>query len=150
MKNFFTSVLVAFTIFLGACQPHAMSRDASKVANSDELFGIWVVETISERPVIDGSPARIQFGTDGAINGNASCNRFFGDYTYEDGRLTINPLGSTRMMCLPTLMEQETRLLEFLPTASSASIENGVLILRDAKGRLIIQASVEDTNDNNP
>ena len=149
MKNLSTSVLVAFTIFLSACQPHAMSRDATEVADSDELFGIWVVEYISERPVIDGSPARIQFGADGAINGNASCNRFFGDYTYQEGRLTINPLGSTRMMCLPSLMEQETRLLEFLPTARSASIENGLLILRDANGRLIIQASVEEAKSNN-
>src|SRR5690606_41534978 len=73
------------------------SRDATEVADSNELFGIWVVEYISERPVIDGSPARIQFGADGAINGNASCNRFFGDYTYQEGRLTIKDRKSTRL-----------------------------------------------------
>lgn len=147
MKNLFTTVLVAFAIFLGACQPQAMSRDATEAAHNNELLGIWVVEYISERAVIDASPARIQFGPDGAINGNASCNRFFGDYTYEDSRMVINHLGSTRMMCLPALMEQEARLLEFLPTASSASIENGLLILRDANGQRIIQASVEEAKN---
>lgn len=149
MKNLRTGLLVVFIVILCACQPHAMSRGVGQnIIEHSDLLGVWVVEFIAERPVIDRSPARIQFSADGDINGNASCNRFFGNYTYNDQLLVINQLGSTRMMCLPALMEQEVRLLEFLPTASSASIENGLLILRDTEGKLVIQASKEELSEN--
>lgn len=49
---------------------------AYHAATRKELSGIWYIEYIGDRPVIDRSPARIQFTEDGAINGNASCNRF--------------------------------------------------------------------------
>ena len=43
-----------------------------------ELMGAWTVEYIGERPVIDNSPAFIEFAEEGRAGGNASCNRFTG------------------------------------------------------------------------
>jgi heat shock protein HslJ len=81
---------------------------------------------------------------DGAINGNASCNRFFGQYTYSNTVLVIGALGSTKMMCLPSLMEQEQRLLEHLLNATQVRLENGLLILQDGSGASLITASREE------
>lgn len=145
MKNLIAGLLVLSAIILVACSPMVTSQDKVKHPVADSaLIGVWVVEFIGERPVVDRSPARIQFSGDGAIAGNASCNRFFGKYTYTKQALAIDPLGSTRMMCLPALMEQEQRLLEQLPTATTASIENGLLILRDSADQRVIQASREE------
>lgn len=145
MKNLIASLLVLSAVILVACAPMVTSQDTVKNSATDSaLIGVWVVEFIGERPVVDRSPARIQFSEDGAIAGNASCNRFFGKYTYANQVLAIEPLGSTRMMCLPALMEQEQRLLEQLPTATTANIENGLLILRDSADQSVIQASREE------
>lgn len=145
MKNLIAGLLVLSAIILVACAPMVTSQDTVKTPAVDSaLMGVWVVESIGERPVVDRSPARIQFSGDGAIAGNASCNRFFGKYTYTKQTLAIEPLGSTRMMCLPALMEQEQRLLEQLPTATTANIENGLLMLRDGANQLVIQASREE------
>jgi len=43
-----------------------------------------VVEFIGERPVIDNSPATIEFAGNGRVGGNASCNRFVGEYACQD------------------------------------------------------------------
>lgn len=119
---------------------------ASQGATAAELVGVWYVEYIGDRPVIDRSPARIQFAADGAINGNASCNRFFGSYSYINERLTISEnLGATKMMCLPALMDQEQRLFQQLPGAVQANLANGLLILRDAQGNQVIKASRDES-----
>jgi heat shock protein HslJ len=145
MKNVISSLLILSAIILVACAPMVTSQDSvSPPADNSALLDVWVVEYIGDRPVVDRSPARIQFSDDGAIAGNASCNRFFGKYRYTNQTLAIDPLGSTRMMCLPALMEQEQRLLEQLPKATRVTIENGLLILRDDTGQLVIQASREE------
>ena len=157
---FFTLLISAFLLLI-ACQqtgqPHATPEaDKQPVANElspayraatkQELSGTWYIEYIGDRPVLDRSPARLQFTEDGAINGNASCNRFFGSYTYSDKKLVIpQSLGATKMMCLPALMEQEQRLFHHLPNAVQASVRNGLLVLRDARGNQVIKASRDES-----
>lgn len=146
MKNFLIASLVGFAIVLMACQPMAAAKGKAKAELGDSaLIGVWVVELIGERPVMDNSPARIQFVEDGTINGNASCNRFFGEYSLSKTTLAIAPLGTTRMMCLPSLMEQEQRLLEHLPQATQVVFEDGLLVLLDNDGKLLIKAAREES-----
>ena len=152
-------ILFAWTIIvlaLVACQNQGTHADATQTvpaapvaksppAGSAELVGIWYVESIGKRPVLDYSPARLQFTDDGAVNGNASCNRFSGTYTYADKQLVIpQSLAATKMLCLPALMEQEQRFLAILPNAASAALENDLLTLRDAQGNRVIRASREE------
>lgn len=141
MKNLLASSLAIPLFIVAACQPLAAPKEP--LVDVKQLTGIWVVESIADQPVIERSTVRIQFGADGDINGNASCNRFFGKYSLTEGVLSIEAPGSTRMMCLPTLMEQEQRLLERLPEAVSAGYENGTLLLRDRAGTPVLKASRE-------
>lgn len=145
------NILLLFPLLLfatlAACKQFSGSdRDAPAVELiGSELKGVWVVEYIAERPVVDRSPARIHFGDDNSLNGNASCNRFFGKYRYNDKDLIIEPLGSTKMACVPALMEQEQRFLETLPRATRVTIEQGLLILRDGEDRQILKASRDES-----
>jgi heat shock protein HslJ len=162
MKSMTFFVLcISALLLLVACQqpgqPHTTSEankppianeqsSAYRAATKQELSGTWYIEYIGDRPVLDRSPARVQFTEDGAINGNASCNRFFGSYTYSDKKLVIpQSLGATKMMCLPALMEQEQRLFQHLPNAAQASLLNGLLVLRDAEGNQVIKASRDES-----
>src|SRR5690554_266158 len=134
-----------------ACQYNApsttsvSSSESTPTASAEELTGTWHIESIGERPVIDHSPARIQFLADGRINGNASCNRFSGTYSVVDGKLAISrSLIATKMMCLPALMQQEQDLFEVLPGAVSGTFDNGMITLSDEQNAQGLKAAFVD------
>jgi heat shock protein HslJ len=106
-----------------------------------ELMGAWVVEFIDERPVIDNSPAYIEFAEEGRVGGNASCNRFTGAYALSGSHLTFSKLVSTKKMCFPTLMEQEARFLASLERVAKVQMQNRLLVLLDAEGVAVFKAS---------
>ncbi len=110
-----------------------------------DLIGAWSVEYIGERPVIEKSNAYLEFTEDGRIGGNASCNRFTGGYTLSGSHLTFSQTGSTRMMCLPDLMEQEARFLASLEKVAEIKFDNGRLALLDSDGSGIFMASRRET-----
>ena len=112
-------------------------------SQAPDILGEWHIEYIGERPVIDHSPATIAFERDGRFGGNASCNRYFGSYTLQGSQIRVDErVGATKMMCaVEALMEQEDRLFATLPTAVTASIENGILVIRDDEGGLVLKAA---------
>lgn len=123
----------------------APNNESTETASVQELTGTWHIESIGERPVIDHSPARIQFLADGRINGNASCNRFSGTYSVVDGKLAISrSLIATKMMCLPALMQQEQHLFEVLPDAVAVTFTNGIIILKDEQNVQVLKAVFVD------
>ncbi len=106
-----------------------------------DLMGAWTVEYIAERPVIDNSPAYIEFTEEGRVGGNASCNQFTGAYVLSDSNLAFSKLASTRKMCFPALMEQEARFLAALERVAKVQKQNGLLVLLDADGGAVFKAS---------
>jgi heat shock protein HslJ len=128
-------VLLALVIGIAGC-----ASSLSTPAESD-LAGAWVVEYIGERPVIDNSPATIEFAGNGRVGGNASCNRFVGEYVLSGSSLSFGKLGATKMMCPPALMEQEARFLAALEWVAKAQMRDGLLNLLDAKDGVVFKAS---------
>lgn len=118
-----------------------MSTDKNEPVDSG-LTAEWIVEFIYEQPVIDRSPASINFVEDNVLAGNASCNRYFGTYAQEDSNLTLNVTGKTNKMCiLDSLMEQEARFLAALPQVTSFEIREGILFLLDEDGEAAFRAA---------
>ena len=112
--------------------------------NSDaqvSLAGQWIVSAIDGKPVLENSPAYMEFSEDNRISGNASCNRFFGKYTVSGSQMSIGEAGSTRMMCAGPLNEQENRFLSTLSRVESFAVDNGSLSLKDAAGNELINAA---------
>jgi|SRR5690606_4113552 heat shock protein HslJ len=141
--NHYPGAFVFLAFVLLACQPLADRQGDGASGYPAELLGTWRLLTIGDEAVLESSAARIQFSAEGEVTGNASCNRFFGKYRVEQGRLTIGPLGSTRMMCLPALMAQEDKLLELLPEVSRYSREADSLKLYDAAGVELFSTQAE-------
>jgi len=103
------------------------------------LQGQWNITEIDGKPAIAGSTPTIGFEADGKVNGNGSCNRFFGGYTLTGEGLTASDLGASMMMCEQSLMDQEMKVLDILKALAGFGIgEDGKLILRTNDGRTII------------
>ena len=87
------------------------ASDAMKV----ETDQTYEVEWIGERPLIDYSHLTITLGSDGRAYGSAGFNHWFAAYKLDGDKISFEQAGSTRKMCAPALMEQETRFLQSLP-----------------------------------
>jgi heat shock protein HslJ len=112
---------------------------------STSLQGMWRVEYIKSRPVIDNSPATLVFSAKNKLSGQASCNNFFASYQISDKAnktplLTVSQAGTTRKMCAPALMEQESRLLTTLPNITSYQVTNNILTLFDKSQKALFKA----------
>jgi heat shock protein HslJ len=129
-----------------APQEPAMSSEAES-ESPPELIGAWTIEYIQDRPVIDNSPAYIEFDAEGRVSGSASCNRMTGAYIQDGPALVFRPMAVTRMMCPDALMEQEGRLLPALDEVARWRIEDGMLILEDSDGGLVFRASPREVEE---
>jgi heat shock protein HslJ len=101
MKPLVLTVLAAALLAGCATETDALKRDHG-----------YVLEWIGERPLIDNSHLTMTLGNDGRAYGNAGCNHWFASYRLEGDSLSFGPVGSTRKLCAPALMEQEHRFLD--------------------------------------
>lgn len=78
------------------------------------------------------STITLEFGADGTVSGNATCNSYNGSFTTDGDTLTIGPLATTRMACASDeLNAQETQYLAALQNAATFEISNATLVIRD-------------------
>lgn len=101
MKAFLLTLLATALLTGCATDTDALKRDHG-----------YVLEWIGERPLIDNSHLTMTLGKDGRAYGNAGCNHWFASYQLDGDAIRFGPVGSTRKMCAPALMEQEHRFLE--------------------------------------
>ena len=131
------SLVVALTA--AACS--MKNVDDAALAESSLVGNSWYVEYIHGRPVIDRSPAYFLFDKDGAVSGNASCNRFVGKYEVSGGQVTLSELATTRRACIGSLEEQERRFLSAVDDVAKWKVEQGLLLLLSAKGDIVFQSA---------
>ena len=127
--------MIAFLLGMVGCATSMAAPGKS------DLIGSWTVEYIGERPVIDRSPAYMTFSEERRVAGNSSCNQFIGTYELHAGSLEFSKLASTKKMCHPALMEQETRFLAALQQVAKAQLVRGLLVLLDANDEMLFRAS---------
>lgn len=128
-------ILLVIMIGIAGC------TGAPSTHGGSELMGSWTVEIIAGRPVIDRSPAYIEFAQDGRAGGNASCNRFAGSFIQSGPNLSFGQIAVTKMMCPAALMEQEGRFLAGLEKVDRAEFRQGLLVLLDTDGNTMFTAS---------
>ncbi|NTU80524.1 MAG: META domain-containing protein [Chloroflexales bacterium] len=115
-------------------EEQAMSKDASDLAGTS-----WTLsELAGAAPAAGGSPATIEFDTEGRMAGSSGCNRFFGGYSVEGATLTVGQIGSTMMACPDELMQQEKAFLTTLGQAATYTIAGDTLTITAADGATIV------------
>jgi heat shock protein HslJ len=95
--------------------------------------------------VLAGTTITAEFGKDGTLSGNSSCNDYSGPYTVTGNQIEVGPLASTKKACADPagVMEQETQYLVALETAATYRIEGKVLELRTADGALAVKYTIK-------
>ena len=77
------------------------------------------------------------FGTDGKVTGSAGCNSYNATYQTTDNNIQIGAPTSTRQACAQAVMQRENAYLAALTNATTYTIREDVLELRDGSGALI-------------
>ena len=76
----------------------------------------------------------------GTVTGQAGCNTFRATYSTEGSRITVGPAATTRKMCGDAVMTQEREFLKALETATTWTIDAGLLHLHRADGERVLVA----------
>ncbi|WP_025819270.1 META domain-containing protein [Shewanella marina] len=128
-------VIGALALGLAGCQSAPDSQAQI------ELQGNWHVESAMGKPVIDYSPAQLNFEADGNLTGNNSCNNFFGQYSINGDQVKLMPAGNTMKACVEALMAQEQRVMQAMPEVTTAKMVQGKLELNNAAGKTVLVLS---------
>ena len=99
------------------------------------IEGNWRVEAINGRRPATGTKPTVSFNGR-RISGNASCNRFSGEYEMQRGRIDAGRLAVTRMACTnPVANRQEAQVLRILGEPLSVSTNRGGKLVLTGRGR---------------
>jgi len=86
----------------------------------------WTVDAMGGVAAVSGKEPSITFTEDGQINGTTGCNRFFGGYAQDGGKVTFTGVGMTKMACMGEgVMQQEMQFTSILSGAAAASVDAG-------------------------
>jgi heat shock protein HslJ len=119
-------------------------RPLDGVATQTPIVGVWDLFSYNNgrggiETVITGSKTTAVFGSDWKLSGTGGCNQYSAGYTTTASNgITITQPSSTRMACENNLMQQETRYLSLLPTATKYEISGDQLTLFNSAGTKIL------------
>ena len=123
-------MLFIFGLLLtGACS----HTDRSRVSIVELVGTEWGLEEINGTPVADRVQSTLHFERHDWLVGWGGCNRYFAGLRSDGDRIRIGPIGSTRRICPPVVMNQEDRFFEALEKARHISLQDPYLII-DSEG----------------
>ncbi len=95
-----------------------------------ELIGTeWGLEEIDGHGVADRVQSTLHFERGDRIVGWGGCNRYFAGLRTQGDDIQIGPIGSTRRICPPVVMNQENRFFKALEKARYISKQDHYLIV---------------------
>jgi heat shock protein HslJ len=109
---------------------HSQETAMSKSSALPDLVGTeWVLADFGGSGVSPGSEATLAFPQSGRVAGKSFCNRFTGSAQMTAEKVSFGQMASTRMACLPELMDRETRFLKALADAQRIAMDGPDLLL---------------------
>jgi heat shock protein HslJ len=118
-------------------------KDLADLAQAPLIGTSWLAEDIGGRGVIDNSQTTITFDGEGRVVGSGGCNRYFGPVTINGAAVTFGKLGSTRMACVPALMDQERKFFDTLAATRTYRLDDPghKLVFLGEDGTLLVRFS---------
>ena len=102
------------------------------------LDGAWVITSVNGMSTAGGDrQAEIIFDGKDRVNGNASVNSFFGEYTVNGDSLKFGTMGMTRMM--GGSMEIEDAITKALGEVATVKVDGDKAVIMDAQGNEVMQ-----------
>ena len=104
----------------------------------------WLAEDIGGAGVLDRVQSTLQFFDNQLAGGTLACNQYTTTYFADASGLRFGGIATTRKMCPPAVMEQETRFSAALEAIRGLRFDStGALLLLDADGK--VQAKLTAT-----
>ena len=104
--NIFTLLTALFfVLFINGCSGTKESTTSGKIEGIE-----WKLESLNGSAVKlnSGKPITLSFdGVKQGIGGTAVCNKYFGSYISNSGKMSFSEMGSTKMMCDDNLNESD-------------------------------------------
>ena len=122
-------LLISALVLIVACSQTERLRMHVDEFNSTD----WALVEIDGRAVIDRVQSTIRFEGNDRIVGWGGCNRYFATIRSGFNYFEVGPIGSTRRICPPVVMEQEERFFAALQKARGIRMEDDELVI-DSEG----------------
>ena len=137
MKRVLILIGLAFLMFQFACQ----QKNSGKGGELESLDWHLTEYTLKKQKHIplgrQGISLRLEAGQ---LNGNGSCNGYFGSYSVQGTKLDISAIGATEMAC-PVVMEQEQNYFDLLEGSETFTREGSRLTIYSKNGNLVFQST---------
>lgn len=104
-------------------------------------FGRWLAEDIRGSRVMARLKSVLEIRPDGVVAGTGGCNRLLGRAKIVDETIIFYPVNSTRMACVPAVMDQELKFHSALRSARrfAVQLEQHTLVLYDVDGNILMR-----------
>ncbi len=104
---------------------------------TSDIYGEWRIENAMGKSTAGAeSETFISFSKDGNVNGCASVNNFYGEYKYENGRLSFSNVGMTQM--LGYSMDVDDAISEALRKTAMIEIKGNTATVKSLDGKAIM------------
>ena len=105
------------------------------------MFGIWALGAMqlpgaAEERVAPEPPYTLEFATNSRLAGRADCNRYFGGYEADKGRIKVLAVGATQAACPPESFSGE--FLRLIGAATQYEIRGTQLRLSGPDGSVLV------------
>ena len=138
MKNLFKGAIASLLV-VGMTVVGCNSNKAV-VSDPASIHGEWNIVEAKGLSTEEGThPATITFTADGKVNGCATVNNFFGDYTFDGKSLMFDHLGLTRMMGMETSMKIEDAVVDAINKTKTATVDGDKATFFDADGNKLLE-----------
>lgn len=134
---FFWVLLLAAA--LGGCRYY--TETIPEKDREDPLFGIWALVALqrpgaAEQRIAPEPSYTLEFATRSRLAGQADCNRYFGGYEADKGRIKVLAVGATRAACPPESFSDE--FMRMIGAATQYEIRNAQLRLSGPDGSVLV------------
>ncbi len=135
---------VVLAAALGGCRYYVETIPEKDRENP--MFGIWTLVALqrpgaAEERVTPEPPYTLEFATNSRLAGRADCNRYFGGYETDKGRIKVLAVGATQVACPPESFSGE--FLAMIGAATQYEFRNAQLRLSGADGSMLVFARQE-------
>lgn len=128
----YTSI-IALSTLLGACASPPPALDAQSLQHHH-----WVLEKIDGLPLLaeKGQAPDLEIGELLRANGNAGCNRYFGQVELKGTQLRIKQMASTMMFCPPPQQDWERAMTATLSDWSEVTLSPQQMLIKGKQHEL--------------
>ena len=113
------------------------------VSTPKSIVGSWQLTSFSDgmggtTPVLATAPITAQFTNSGNLSGSSGCNQYVTSYSVTGLSMTVSPVSTTKIVCEPDAMAQETAYLALLQKAGRFILYGDSMTISDSSGNTLL------------